>query len=99
MRYASGPWPLLPGARRAAGTALLVACLATVLAAFLAGRGGPGRLDAALDPRIQSGLVRFPTLLHQLPRLGGLPEVALMTLALALVCVGDEVTAYATSAE
>jgi membrane-associated phospholipid phosphatase len=87
MRYASGPWPLLPGARRAAGTALLVACLATVLAAFLAGRGHPGRLDTALDPRIQSGLARFPTLLHQLPRLGGLPEVALMTLALALVCV------------
>jgi membrane-associated phospholipid phosphatase len=87
MRYAPEPGPLLPGPRRAAGTALLAACLATVLAAFLAGRGSPGRLDAALDPRIQAALARFPMLLDWLPRLGGLPEVALMTLALALACV------------
>lgn len=72
---------------RAAGVALLVACLATVLVAFVAGRGNPGRVDTAVDPRIQAALGRFPTLINELPRLGGLPEVALMTAALALACV------------
>jgi membrane-associated phospholipid phosphatase len=72
---------------RAAGAALLAACVATVLVAFVAGRGNPGRLDTALDPRFQAWLGRFPALLHQLPRLGGLKEVALMTVALALACV------------
>ena len=70
-----------------AAVALLAACVAAVLAAFAAGRGNPGRLDAALDPRFQTWLGRFPTLLQWLPRLGGLKEVALMTLALALACV------------
>ena len=81
------PRPLLPDSLRAAGAALLAACVAVVLVAFVAGRGNPGRLDTALDPRFQAWLGRFPTLLHQLPRLGGLKEVALMTLALALACV------------
>jgi membrane-associated phospholipid phosphatase len=81
------PRPLLPDSLRAAGAALLAACVAVVLVAFVAGRGNPGRLDTALDPRFQSWLGRFPTLLQQLPRLGGLKEVALMTLALALACV------------
>jgi len=61
--------------------------VAAALAALLAGGGSAGRLDAALDPRIQARLGRFPSLLHWLPRLGGLKEVALMTLALALACV------------
>jgi membrane-associated phospholipid phosphatase len=80
---------LLPGSLRGAGIALLTACVAvaTALAALLAGGGSAVRLDAALDPRIQAGLGRFPSLLHWLPRLGGLKEVALMTLALALACV------------
>src|ERR1700733_8110289 len=84
-----GPRPrlLLPESLRAAGAALLAACVAVVLVAFVAGRGNPGRLDTALDPRFQSWLGRFPALLPQLPRLGGLQEVALMTLALALACV------------
>lgn len=84
---ASGLRPLLPESLRAAGVALLAACVATVLAAFVAGRGNPGRLDSALDPRFQAWLGRFPALLSQLPRLGGLKEVALMILALALACV------------
>ena len=84
---APGPRPLLPEPLRAAGAALLAACVATVLVAFVAGRGHPGRLDTALDPRFQAWLGRFPALLHQLPRLGGLKEVALMTVALALACV------------
>ena len=81
--------PLLPGSLRGAGIALLAACVAVVavLAALLAGGGIGGHLDTALDPRIQAWLGRFPTLLNQLPRLGGLPEVTLMTLALALACV------------
>jgi membrane-associated phospholipid phosphatase len=87
VRYTSEPRTLLPGPVRAAGAALLAACVATVLAAFVAGRGNPGRLDTALDPRFQSWLGRFPALLHQLPRLGGLKEVALMTAALALASV------------
>lgn len=81
------PRPLLPDSLRAAVAALLAACVAVVLVAFVAGRGNPGRLDTALDPRFQAWLGRFPVLLHQLPRLGGLKEVALMTLALALACV------------
>jgi membrane-associated phospholipid phosphatase len=80
---------LLPGSFRGAGIALLAACVAVpaTLAALLAGGGIAGRLDAALDPRVQAGLGRFPSLLNWLPRLGGLKEVALMTLALALACV------------
>lgn len=81
------PRPLLPESLRMAGAALLAACVALVLAAFVAGRGNPGRLDTALDPRFQAWLGRFPALLQQLPRLGGLKEVALMTVALALACV------------
>ena len=69
------------------GAVLLAACVAVVLAAFAAGRGNPGRLDAALDPRIQAWLGRYPALLDWLPRLGGLKEVALMTAALGLACV------------
>ena len=86
---ASGSRVLLPGSSRGAGIALLAACVAVAatLAALLAGGGSAGRLDAALDPRIQAGLGRFPSLLNWLPRLGGLKEVALMTLALALACV------------
>jgi undecaprenyl-diphosphatase len=81
-----GSRPLLPGSLRGAGVALLAACVALigVLAALLAGGGSAGHLDTALDPRIQAWLGRFPTLLNELPRLGGLPEVTLMTLALAL---------------
>ena len=86
-RRPPGPRPLLPEPLRQAGVALLAACVATVLIAFVAGRGNPGRVDTVVDPRIQSALGRFPTLINELPRLGGLPEVALLTAALALVCV------------
>ncbi len=79
--------PLLPGHVRAAGSALLGACVATILAAFLAARGDPSPLDAALDPRIQAVMSPFPVLLNWLPDLGTLQLVALMTLALALACV------------
>ena len=87
VQYAPGKRPLLPGLRRTAGTALLAACVATGLAAFLAGRGSPGRLDTAIDPRIAAALSRFPALLNWLPDIGTLGPVALMTLVLALACV------------
>jgi membrane-associated phospholipid phosphatase len=76
--------PLLPGHLRAAGASLLATCIAAILAAFLAAQGNPSRLDAVLDPRIQSAMSRFPVLLNWLPDLGTLRPVALMTLVLAL---------------
>lgn len=83
------PRLLLPGPLRAAGAALLAACVAVtvVLGVNFAGRGLRGRLDSAFDPRIQAGLSRFPALLHWLPDLGTLGPVTLMTLALVLACV------------
>jgi membrane-associated phospholipid phosphatase len=82
-----GPRLLLPGPLRRAGTVLLAACLVTaVLAGCLAGRGRPGWLDSAADPRIQAVLSRFPVLLNWLPDFGTLRPVALMTVALALAC-------------
>ena len=64
---------------------LLAACAAVtaVLAAPFAGRG---RLDSALDPRIQAELSHFPVLLSWLPKLGTLGPVALITLALIVAC-------------
>lgn len=81
------PRPLLPDSLRAAGAALLAACVAVVLVAFAAGRGNPGRLDTALDPRFQAWLGRFPALLNWLPHLGELKAVTVLTAALALACV------------
>jgi membrane-associated phospholipid phosphatase len=80
---------LLPGPLRVAGIALLAACVAvtSVLGVRFLGRGLPGWLDSAFDPRIQVGLSRFPLLLNWLPRLGTLGPVMVMTLALVLACV------------
>jgi membrane-associated phospholipid phosphatase len=81
--------PLLPGSLRAAGAALLIACLAmtVVLAVPFVGRGLPGWLDSAFDQRIRAGMSRFPALLHWLPDLGTRGPVTLMTLALVFACV------------
>jgi membrane-associated phospholipid phosphatase len=84
VRDKPGASLLLPGPLRMGGAALLAACVATVPAAFLVGRGKPGRLDTAVDPRIEAGLSHFPVLLNWLPGLGALGPVTLMTLALAL---------------
>ena len=82
------PRLLLPGSLRAAGTAVLAGCAATVvLAAFLTGHGGLGWLDSAADPRIQAALGRFPVLLTWLPKFGTPLPATLMTLALALAFV------------
>ncbi len=71
-----------------AAAALLAACVAmtAALAVQFAGREQPGRLDSAIDPRIQAGLSRFPVLLSWLPDLGTLIPVTLITLALVIAC-------------
>jgi membrane-associated phospholipid phosphatase len=79
---------LLPDPCRWSAVALLAACVAVtaVLGAHYAGRG-PGRLDAALDPRIRAVLGRFPVLLRWLPDLGTLVPATVMTAALVLACL------------
>jgi membrane-associated phospholipid phosphatase len=79
---------LLPSWLRPPAAMLLAACAAVtvVLAVQVAGRGQPGWLDSALDPRIQAELSRFPLLLSWLPELGTLRPVALITLALVVAC-------------
>jgi membrane-associated phospholipid phosphatase len=81
--------PLLPGPLRLAAVALLAACVAltAVLGVRIVGRGLPGWLDSAFDPRIRAALGRFPSLLNWLPDVGTLGPVALMTLALVVVCL------------
>jgi membrane-associated phospholipid phosphatase len=61
--------------------------VATVLVAFVAGRGNPGRVDTAVDPRVQAALGRFPALINWLPTLGNLEAVLLLIAALALTSV------------
>ena len=87
-RPALGP-RLLPGWLRLAAAALLAACVAVtaVLGMSIVGRGLPGWLDSAFDPRIQAALGRFPSLLDWLPDIGTAGPVALMTLALILACL------------
>src|SRR6266699_1197794 len=79
---------LLPRWLRLPAAMLLAACaaVAAVLAVQFAGRGRPGWLDSALDPRIQAELSRFPALLSWLPELGTLGPVALTTLTLVVAC-------------
>ena len=80
---------LLPGPLRWPAWALLGACVAVtaVLGTHFAGRRSPGRVDAAVDPRIQDVLTRFPALLDRLPDLGDLMPGTVMTAALILACL------------
>jgi membrane-associated phospholipid phosphatase len=88
-RHDPVPQELLPGWLCPLAAALLAACaaLTAALAAHSPGRGLPGWLDSAIDPRIQAQLSGFPVLLSWLPGFGTLAPVALMTLALILTCV------------
>src|SRR5215471_7993696 len=72
-----------PAALLAAGCVVVTACLAAVFAH----QGRPGRLDAAVDARIQSLLGSYHGPLHLLSRLGGLFSVAELTAALVLACL------------
>ena len=88
--YGWGPGRrLLPGRLSLAAAALLATCVAVtaVLGVRVVGRGLPGWLDSAFDPRIRTALGRFPALLNWLPDFGTLGPVALMTLALVAVCL------------
>jgi membrane-associated phospholipid phosphatase len=80
---------LLPGPLRWPAWALLAGCVAVtaVLGTHFAGRRSPGRVDAAVDPRIQDVLARFPALLDRLPDLGDLMPVTVMTAALIVACL------------
>jgi len=82
------PQALLPGWLRWPAAVLLAACAAVTaaLAVHFAGQDQPGRLDAAVDPRIRAGLSHFPVLLSWLPDLGTLAPVALIVLALVFAC-------------
>jgi len=82
------PQALLPGWLRWPAAVLLAACAAVTaaLAVHFAGQDQPGRLDAAIDPRIRAGLGHFPRLLSWLPDLGTLAPVALVVLALVFAC-------------
>lgn len=81
--------PLLsPGVRRPA--ALLAAGCVVVtasLAVTFGHQGHPGRLDAAVDVRIQSLLGSYHGPLHLLSQLGGLLSVTGLTAALVLACL------------
>jgi membrane-associated phospholipid phosphatase len=82
------PQALLPGWLRWPAAVLLAVCAAVTaaLAVHFAGQDQPGRLDAAIDPRIRAGLGHFPRLLSWLPDLGTLAPVALIVLALVFAC-------------
>ena len=77
---------LLPGSLRLPAAALLAACVAVtaVLGIRIVSGGLTRRLDSAFDPRIQTALSRFPSLLNWLPDFGTLGPVTLMTMALIL---------------
>jgi membrane-associated phospholipid phosphatase len=79
--------PLLPAAWRRPAVVLLAICLA--VAAFLgvryAGHTQPGRLDSAVDARLQAWLPG--SRLVPLTRLGTTAPVTLMTAALVLACL------------
>ena len=79
---------LSPAGRRAAAL-VLAACVAVTVALALAfaHQRRAGRLDAAVDARIRSGLGRHPGALHLLASLGGLAWVTVLTAALVLACL------------
>jgi membrane-associated phospholipid phosphatase len=81
--------PLLPGSFRLPAAVLLAAC--TVVTALLgiafAGQRQPSRLDAAVDPALQSSIGHVIVLLNVSDVLGTLIPVSLMTLALIVACL------------
>jgi membrane-associated phospholipid phosphatase len=79
---------LLPGRLRLPAALLLAACIAVTaaLAVHLAGRGQPGWIDSAIDPRIKADMSHWPALLTWLPEFGTKGPVALVTAALVVAC-------------
>src|SRR6516225_7510659 len=89
LRRKPDPRPLLSPAGRRAAALVLAACVAVTVALALAfaHQRRAGRLDAAVDARIRSGLGRHPGALHLLASLGGLAWVTVLTAALVLACL------------
>ena len=83
------PGPLLAPALRPFAAALLAVCLAVtvLLGAWFTHRTRPGRLDAAVDLRIQASLGGHPGILDVLAGFGGPVLVTVMTVALVLACL------------
>jgi undecaprenyl-diphosphatase len=81
--------PLLPGSFRLPVAVLLAACVAVtaLLGIVFAGQRQPSRLDAAVDPALQSSLGHVIVLLNVSDVLGTLIPVSLMTLALTVACL------------
>jgi membrane-associated phospholipid phosphatase len=80
---------LLPAARRRPAALLLAGCVVvtTCLALAFGHQAGAGRLDAAVDARIQVALGSYRGPLRLLARLGGLLSVTELTAALVLACL------------
>lgn len=68
---------------------MLAACVTVtaVLAVLFVARGKPGWLDSVMDPRFRASQARFPAVVNELPGLGTLIPVTLMTVALVLACL------------
>jgi membrane-associated phospholipid phosphatase len=83
------PYPLLAPALRPFAAALLAVCLAVtvLLGAWFTHQARPGRLDAAVDRRIQASLGGHPGILDVLAGLGDKVPVTVMTVALVLICL------------
>jgi undecaprenyl-diphosphatase len=83
------PRPLLPPASRRFAVAALAACVAVTafLGASFAHQARAGRLDAAVDARVQASLGGHPALLNRLALLGSPVPVIAVTTALVLACL------------
>lgn len=81
--------PLLPPGTHRPAALLVAGCVAVTacLALAFGHQASAGRLDAAMDARIQSALSSYQGPLHLLSGLGGLPSVAGLTAALVLACL------------
>jgi undecaprenyl-diphosphatase len=81
--------PLLPPGTHRPAALLVAVCAAvtTYLALAFGHQARAGRLDAAVDARIQSALGSYQGPLHLLTGLGGLVPVAALTAALVLTCL------------
>ena len=81
--------PLLPPRLRRPAALLAAGCVVVTagLALAFGHQRRPGRLDAAVDTRIQGLLGSYHGPLHQLSRLGGLFSVAELTAALVVACL------------
>jgi len=87
--HAPAPRPLLTAACRPVAVAVIAACVAVtaLLGARFSNQAHAGRLDRAVDARVQADLGGHRPLLHVLVQFGNAPTVTLMICALVLACV------------